>query len=131
LNILDENIISSQRSQLRAWRIHFNHLGSDIGRRGMKDRADAIPLLRQQRRATFFTHDLGFFDPSLRHKSYALVCLDISAKEAATFIRRFLRHPAFRTQRQRFGKVVLLRARGLRYWQIGGRREQVVSWPKR
>jgi hypothetical protein len=97
----------------------------------MKDRSDVIPLLHHLRRVTFFTHDLGFFDPSLCHKTYALVCLDVKAKEAATYIRRFLRHPAFRTQERRLGKVILLRARGLRYWQVSGRREQAVGWLKR
>lgn len=96
----------------------------------MKDRPDVIPLLHHLRRATFFTHDIGFFDPSLRHKKYALVCLDVSADAAATYIRRFLRHPAFRAQAQRLGKVILVHARGLRYWQVRGRREQAVSWPK-
>jgi hypothetical protein len=65
LNVLDENIISSQRSALRTWRVHFNHLGTDIGRRGMKDRPEVIPLLHRLRHATFFTHDVGFFDPAL------------------------------------------------------------------
>jgi len=96
----------------------------------MKDRPEVIPLLHSLRRATFFTHDLGFFDPSLRHNSYALICLDVSADAAATYIRRFLRHPAFRAQGQRLGRVILLQAGGLRYWQIHGRKEQVVSWPK-
>jgi len=130
LNILDENIISSQRSLLRAQRIHFSQLGTDIGRRGMKDRPEVIPLLHGLRRATFFTHDLGFFDPSLCHKGYALVCLDVSADKAATYIRQFLRHPSFRAQRQRLGKVILLRAASLKYWQVRARRSQVVRWPK-
>lgn len=43
----------------------------------MKDRGDIIPLLHDLRRVTFFTHDLGFFDPSLCHKRYALICLDV------------------------------------------------------
>ena len=96
----------------------------------MKDRPEVIPLLHHLRRATFFTHDIGFFDPALCHSRYALICLDVKAKEAATYIRRFLRHPAFRKQEQRLGKVILLRAGSLRLWQIRGRREQVVNWPK-
>ena len=57
-------------------------------------------------RPTFFTHDLGFFDPLLCHKDYSLVCLDVNAKDTAVYIRRFLRHPGFRTQKQRLGKVI-------------------------
>jgi hypothetical protein len=104
LNILDENIIASQRAQLRRERIHFSHIGTEIGQRGMKDVAEIIPLLHRLRRPTFFTHDLGFFGPSLCHKGYSLVCLDVNAKEAAHYIHRFLRHPRFRTQKQRLGK---------------------------
>ncbi len=131
MNVLDENIISSQRSQLRTWRIQLTHIGTDIGYRGMKDRADIIPLLHRLRRPTFFTHDLGFFDPSLCHKEYSLVCLDVRAKEAATYIRRFLRHPKFRTRKQRPGKVLFIRARDLRYWQAGKREEQAARWLRR
>ena len=129
MNLLDENIILSQRSQLRIWRIHFRHIGTDIGHRGMEDRAEIIPLLHRLRRPTFFTHDLGFFDPSLCHKGYAVVCLDVRAKDAAPYIRRFLRHPAFRMEKQRLGKVILLHTKDLSYWQAG-KRKQVISWPK-
>jgi hypothetical protein len=130
LNILDENIIASQRSQLRSWRIHHRHIGTDIGRRGMKDRADVIPLLHHLRHPTFFTHDLGFFDFSLCHERYALVCLGVKARDAATYIRSLLRHPAFRTDKQRLGKVILLRTKDLSYWQVGKRGRQVAAWPK-
>jgi hypothetical protein len=81
LNILDENIIASQRAQLREWRIRFSHIGTDIGRQGMKDLTEIVPLLHRLRRPTFFTHDLGFFDPLLCHKRYSLVCLDVKANE--------------------------------------------------
>jgi hypothetical protein len=85
VNILDENIIASQHVQLRKWRIRFNHIGTEIGRQGMKDLTDIVPLLPGLRWPTFFTHDLGFFDPLLCHKGYSLVCLDVKAKEAAVY----------------------------------------------
>ena len=37
MNILDENIIDSQRQRLRHWRIAVRHMGYDVGRQGMKD----------------------------------------------------------------------------------------------
>jgi hypothetical protein len=86
LNILDENIIAGQRAQLRGWRIRFKHIGTDIGRRGMKDLTEIVPLLHRLSRPTFFTHDLGFFDPLLCHKGYSLVCLDVKKATRARSI---------------------------------------------
>ena len=130
MNILDENIIASQRAQLRKWRIRFNHIGTEIGRQGMKNLPEIVPLLHGLRRPTFFTHDLGFFDPLLCHKGYSLVCLDVRAKETAVYIRRFLRHPGFRTHRLRLGKVILARQRNLSFWEIGNHRLQNLTWPR-
>jgi hypothetical protein len=128
LNIFDENIIASQRAQLRKWRIRFNQIGTEIGRRGMRDLTEIVPLLHSLRRSTFFTHDLGFFDPLLCHKGYSLVCLDIKANESAIYIRRFLRHRGFRAENQRLGKVILARQRNLSFWEIGEQRLQRTSW---
>jgi uncharacterized protein (DUF433 family) len=55
LNILDENIIVSQRAQLRKWRIRFNHIGTAIGRQGMKDLAEIVPLFHRLRRPTSYS----------------------------------------------------------------------------
>lgn len=130
MNILDENIIASQRAQLRKWRIRFNQIGTEIGRRGMKDLTEIVPLLHSLRQSTFFTHDLGFFDPLLCHKGYSLVCLDIKANESAIYIRRFLRHRGFRAEKQRLGKVILARQRNLSFWEIGNQELQRLGWPK-
>jgi hypothetical protein len=130
LIILDENIIASQRVQLRMWRIRFTQIGKETGRQGMKDLDEIIPLLHRLRRPTFFTHDLGFFDHTLCHRSYSLICLDISAKETAHYIRRCLRHPEFHAEKLRLGKVILARHRELSFWEIGKPRLQRVSWPR-
>ena len=130
MNILDENIVAGQRAQLRKWRIRFSHIGTDIGRQGMKDLTEVVPLLHNSRRPTFFTHDLGFFHLALCHKNYSLVCLDVSAKETAVYIRRFLRHPKFRTKKQRLGKVILARERSLSFWEIGNHQRQRLGWLK-
>jgi hypothetical protein len=128
LIILDENIVAAQRIQLRTWGLRFNHIGTDIGHKGMQDRTEIIPLLHRSRRPVFFTHDLGFFDSSLRHRNYAIVCLDVSDKEAAAYVRRFLRHPRFRANKQRLGKVIMARERNIRFWETGNSMRQRLGW---
>jgi hypothetical protein len=56
--------------------------------------------------------------------------LDVGASEAAEYIRRFLRHPGFRTEKQRLGKVILARQRNLSFWEIGKPTLQRLSWPQ-
>jgi len=48
--------------------------------------------------------------------------------EAAAFIRRFLRHAAFRTQAQRMGKVVRVHHSGVSYWQVNVKKARALSW---
>ncbi len=128
MNILDENIVASQRELLRTWKVHFQRIGGEIGRFGMKDREDIIPLLHTLRRPTFFTRDHGFYRPHLLHAGYCLVYFEVGTDEVAAYIRRFLRHHEFRMQTQRMGKVVRVRHGSLSYWQIREREEHVVSW---
>ncbi len=75
MNVLDENIIAPERERLRRWRIHFRCIGDELGRPGMKDIDEIIPLLHGLRRPTFFTRDHGFYRPSLLHHYYYLVHL--------------------------------------------------------
>lgn len=44
MNILDENILESQRQLLLRWKIPFGQIGYKIGRKGMSDE-EIIPLL--------------------------------------------------------------------------------------
>ena len=37
MNLLDENVREDQRSQLRTWGLPIQQIGSDVGRKGMKD----------------------------------------------------------------------------------------------
>ena len=76
MNILDENILESQRQLLLSWRIRVRQIDEDIGRKGMKD-DEIIPFLHGQRRPTFFTRDLGFYERRLCHPRYCLVCLAV------------------------------------------------------
>src|SRR5436309_4560268 len=55
---------------------------------------------------TFFTRDEDFYERHLCHARYSLVYLSVEKSEAAWFIRRLLRHPYFKTQTMRMGKVM-------------------------
>ena len=128
MTLLDENIRQDQGAQLRRWRIPFRLLIRDLARPGIQD-PDIIPLLHQGHRPTLFTHDKDYFKPALAHPAYCLVWLDVFDGDAARFIRRFLRHPAFHTHARRLGKVVRLHPAGVSFWQRGRRSLQSVPWP--
>jgi len=85
-------------------------------------------LLHQLDRPTFFTRDLGFFNPRLCHADYALVYLAVRQDEAASFIKRFLRHSAFNTKAKRAGAVVRVSAVDLRVWRLNAKRRQRIEW---
>ncbi len=125
---LDENIIVPERERLRASRIHCRHVGHDVGRQGMKDINEVIPLLHSFRRTTFFTRDRDFYDPTLLHTGYCLVYMNTAVDEVADYVRRFLRHAEFRTQSQRMSKIVRLHQSGINYWQIDLKGERFLSW---
>ncbi len=127
MNILDENILESQRQTLRSWRIRVRQIGQDVGRKGMKDE-ELIPFLLDQHRPTFFTRDLGFYERKLCHSRYCLVCLAVGQYEAATFVRRLLRHPESDTQTKRMGAVVRVSGAGLQVWRLDAEQEGRLSW---
>ena len=91
MNILDENILESQRALLRAWRIPVRQIGHEVGRKGLQDE-EIIPLLLTLHHPTLFTRDLGFYSRQLCHADYSLVILAVGQYEAAHFVRRLLRH---------------------------------------
>ena len=128
MNILDEDISVIEREQLHVRKFHVRQIGIEVGRLGMKDRSDIIPLLHTLRTPTFFSRDHGFYHPRLIHSGYCLVYLDVAFDEIAEYIRRFLRHPKFRTRTQRMGKVVRVRHGGVRYWQIQVKGEHTLTW---
>jgi hypothetical protein len=129
VNILDENVLKNQRQILQSWRISIRQIGYDVGRKGMKD-DEIIPFLHSLRRPTFFTRDLGFYDHSLCHTQYCLVCMAVGKYEAATFVRRLLRHPEFNTQAKRMGAVIRVSRAGLRVWRLHAEQETALSWGK-
>lgn len=95
----------------------------------MKD-DEIVVFLQRQRNVTFFTRDADFFLPTLRHTRYCLVVMCVGQNEAATFVRRFLRHPDFNTQIRRMGKVVRVSHSGLVVWRLRSQTEIHSIWSR-
>ena len=127
MNVLDENILESQRQLLINWRIPFRQIGFEVGRSGLKD-DEIIPLLLTLRQPTFFTLDADFYKRQLCHARYALIHLDVADFEAATFVRRFLRQPEFNTQAKRLGVVIRASHAGLNAWRLHAERSIYYKW---
>lgn len=127
MNVLDENIPDSQRQLLRGWRIPVRQLGHEVGRPGTKDAA-IVSLLHRLGPVTFFTRDLGLYDRRLCHARYCLVVLAVGQYEAASLVRRVLRHPELRTSARRLGRVVRASHTGLRLWRLHATEETSISW---
>jgi hypothetical protein len=126
--ILDHNLSQDQVDQLRRWKLHCEQIGFQVGRPEWDDQQEILRYLHRVRSATFFTRDDDFFRARLCHANYCLVFVDVPETETASFIRRFLRHPAFKTKAQRCGKVVKLSPRNITWWVAGKRRWQTLIW---
>ena len=111
--ILDHNIPRNQRQALRRLGLRTHQVGFEIGRPEWEDREEIVRYLHRQKHPTFFTRDVGFFQIRLCHASYCLVVLAGSVLQTAHDIRSFLRHPSFRTRKQRMGAVVKLSPTGI------------------
>jgi hypothetical protein len=129
VNVLDEHIPEEQRVLLKSWRVPVRQIGYDLARKGLQD-DEIIPLLHRLRHPTFFTLDFGFYHRNLCHKRYGLVCMDVHEDEAASFVRRLLRHPEFDTQAKRMGTVIRLSRKGLWVWRLHAEQEAPMEWPK-
>lgn len=127
MNVLDENIVAQQREQLRQWRIPFRRIGEHLAAFGAPDE-NLIPVLHQLKQPTFFTHDEDFFKEAFWHSGYARVYLDVSDRETAAFIRRFLKLPEFNTQTKRLGIVARVHADGVHFWRKGKAGLQKAGW---
>lgn len=128
MNVLDENIVASQRHLLQKWKIKFHQIGHDIARSGIQDE-EIIPFLHKLGSVTFFTLDDDYYYRQLCHKNYCLVYLDVNDNEAATFIRRLLRHPLFNTEAKRMGKVIRVDHTRLHFWRLHAERQVRLFWP--
>ena len=127
MNILDENIIASQRQRLRSWRIPVRQIGVDIARKGLQDE-EILPFLHHLRRPTFFTRDRGFYRREVCHRQYGIACLAVVPEEVAIFVRRVLRHPRLNTQAKRMGTVMRASHRGLGVWRLHAQEEEAILW---
>jgi hypothetical protein len=125
--VLDENLPEGQRLWLRSWRVHFPVIGVEVASPGTKDE-NLIPVLHRLANPAFFSLDRNFYRPDWAHSAYCLVWLDVRGRQAAEFIRRFLKHPAFDTQAKRMGKVVRVHADGLLYWRVGDSSPKSAAW---
>lgn len=125
--VLDENLPAGQRQLLRERRIRFRVIGVDVAASGTPDE-NLIPFLHQLPQPTFFSLDHNFYRRDWIHSNYCLVWLDVRRREAAEFIRRFLRQSAFGTQAQRMGIVARVHADGVHFWQLGKRAQQTARW---
>jgi hypothetical protein len=128
VNVLDENILESQRQLLRGWNVPARQIGLDLGRKGMADE-EILPFLLTLPRPTFFTRDLGFAARAFCHARYCLVVLAVGQYEAAYFVRRLLGHPAFDTKAKRMGAVIRVLPTGLAVWRLRSEEEVRFSWP--
>jgi hypothetical protein len=128
VNVLDENSVASRRHLLQKLRIKFHQIGCDIARGGMQDE-EIIPFLHRLGSVTFFTLDDDYYHRQLCHKNYCLIYLDINDNEAASFIRRLLRHPALNTEAKRMGKVIRVATERLHVWQLHAEQQEVHFWP--
>ena len=127
MNLLDENVPDDQTELLRSWRVRVHQIGQGVGRLGMQD-PEILTLLHSLRRVTLFSLDRDFSGPHLCHPAYCLVFLSVRRRNAATYVRRVLRHPALNTQAKRMGAVVRAGESGLRIWRRN-EAEQALAWP--
>lgn len=127
MNLLDENFPIDQAAILRQWRIQCRQIGRDISHFGVQD-PDVIPLLHRLKRVTLFTQDQDFFKQRLSHPAYCLVWLDVKPGEAAYYLRRLLRHPAFDTRAKRMGVVARANVQGLWCWRHKRTGKTFLPW---
>jgi hypothetical protein len=127
VNVLDENILESQRQLLRSWGISIRQIGVELGRKGLADE-EILPLLLTLARPTLFTRDLGLAGQTFCHARYGLVVLAVGQYEVAHFVRRLLRHPSFNTRTKRMGSVIRVMPTGLVVWRLRAEQEVRLAW---
>ena len=126
--LLDHNIPEHQVEILRRARLRPRQIGHEVGRPEWQDLEEILRYLHRLRRATFITRDEGFFRRRLCHNNYCIVVVSSPVVETAVYVRRFLRHPTFRTKQRRTGKVVRLLPTKIMWWEVGMESQQRLSW---
>jgi hypothetical protein len=126
--LIDHNIPEQQVEMLRRARLRPQQIGHEVGRPEWQDLEEILRYLHRLKLVTFITRDEGFFRHRLCHHNYCIVVVDGPVVEIAVYIRRFLRHSAFRTKKQRVGKVVRLSSTKISWWEIGVESQHRLSW---
>jgi hypothetical protein len=126
--VLDHNITREQAELLIRWNIRFLRIGVEIGLPSWDDEQEILRYLHRSKHLTFFTRDSDFFRYRLCHRNYCLATIDMAEVETASAIRRFLRHPMFRTKVDRCGKVIKLQPRQLIWLEMGKRGRTHLIW---
>ncbi len=126
--VLDHNIPKVQVESLRRARLRPQQIGREVGRPEWQDLEEILRYLHRLKAATFVTRDEGFFLRRLCHSNYCIVIVSGPVTETARYIQRFLRHTAFRTKRQRSGKVVRLLPTRIVWWGIRAKLQQRLPW---
>ncbi len=126
--LLDHNIPEGQVEILRRARLRPQQVGREVGRPEWQDLEEILRYLHRLKAATFITRDEGFFRRRLSHSNYCIVVVSGPVIETAEYIRRFLRHPAFRTKQQRAGKVVRLLPTRILGWEIDVKLQKRLLW---
>jgi len=127
VNVLDENVPRDQADLLRQWGVSFRSISRDLGYQDIDD-DDIRPLLLRLKKLTLLTRDEDFFRRDFAHPRYSLVWFDVTVQETAFFIRRFLKHPNFRANALRMGKVIRVHVRHLEYWTKNAELLLEVVW---
>ena len=125
--VLVENIRDCHADLLRKDGIANRKIGADLTSKGTSD-SDIIPLLHRLKQPTFFTHDADFWKPELSHANYCIVHLAVKPRDAAFYIRRFLRHPQFATAAKRLSKVIQAHPNGLSVYNSAHGKAVYIDW---
>ncbi len=86
--------------------------------------------MHQLNQPTFFSRDDDFYKRQLCHARYCLVYLDVRKEEVAIFVRRLLRHQAFKTKAKRMGKVIRASHTGLSVWNPHAEKQEHFDWDR-
>ena len=125
--LIDENVSELEVSRLRRAGIRVRLIGDEVSQVGTSDE-DLIRSIRKLKRPVVFTQDEDFFQFRWLHRGFALVWLAVNPDQVADYVRRFLRHPTFKTQAKRMGVVAKVAPACIRFWRIGNRQLQRVDW---
>lgn len=94
---------------------------------------DAIPKLLQQENApTFVTiNESDFWRRVAINARFCVVCFtlpDSRTHEIPSLLRSLLHHPAFKTKKNRMGKVIRVAEQEISYYAVDDRRVRVVEF---